>query len=93
MNRFTTVKLDFNDELHALFLLSSLPDTWDAFAQTVSNSVPQGKLSTDIVTNSLFNEETRRKTYTVGTDIAQAFVAESMRMSTYRGQRDGESSH
>ncbi|KAK0602038.1 hypothetical protein LWI29_029767 [Acer saccharum] len=84
MNQFAVVKLDFDYELYALFLLSSLPKTWDAFAQTVSNSVPQGKLAMDIVTNSLFNEETRRKTSGMGTDNAQAFVAESM-WSTYRG--------
>ncbi|TXG54292.1 hypothetical protein EZV62_019548 [Acer yangbiense] len=93
MNWLATMKLDFDDELHALFLLSSLPEICDAFAQIVSNSVPQGKLSKDIVTNSLFNEESKRKTSGVGTDNVQAFVAESRGRSTYRGQRDGESSH
>ncbi|TXG66546.1 hypothetical protein EZV62_007821 [Acer yangbiense] len=47
----------------------------------------------DIVSNNLFNEETKRKTSGVGTDNAQAFVVKSRGMTTYRGQRDGESSH
>ncbi|CAL9011600.1 unnamed protein product [Prunus brigantina] len=50
-----------DDELQALVLLSSLPDSWDTLVVSLSNSSPQGVLTLDIVKDSMFNEEARRK--------------------------------
>ncbi|KAF8387595.1 hypothetical protein HHK36_026248 [Tetracentron sinense] len=75
VNQLTTMKLVLDDELQALLLLSSLPDSWETLVVTVSNSAPNGELSMSLVTNSLFNEETRRKS--AGTDNAQALVIEN----------------
>ncbi|KAF8378616.1 hypothetical protein HHK36_029964 [Tetracentron sinense] len=75
VNQLTTMKLVIDDELQALLLLSSLPDCWETLVVTVSNSASNGELSMSLVTNSLFNEETRRKS--TGTDNAQALVIEN----------------
>ena len=61
-----------DDELQALLLLSSLPDSWETLVVSLSNSVPNGVLQLAMVKDSLFNEETRRKD--MGKDDAQALV-------------------
>ncbi|KAA8550233.1 hypothetical protein F0562_001917 [Nyssa sinensis] len=61
VNQLATMKMVIEDELQALLLLSSLPDSWETLVVTMSNSAPDGKLSMGQVSSSLFNEETRRK--------------------------------
>ncbi|GFZ16927.1 hypothetical protein Acr_26g0001970 [Actinidia rufa] len=45
----------------ALLLLSSLPESWETLMVSLSNSVPNGKLTMSMVMDALFNEEARRK--------------------------------
>ncbi|KAI5385208.1 hypothetical protein KIW84_071984 [Lathyrus oleraceus] len=47
--------------MQALLSLSSLPDNWDTLVVSLSNLAPQGVLTLDIVKDSMFNEESRRK--------------------------------
>jgi hypothetical protein len=61
INQLTNMKMVLEDELQALLLLSSLPDNWDTLVVSLSNSAPQGVLTLDIVKDSMFNEEARRK--------------------------------
>ncbi|KAE8727857.1 hypothetical protein F3Y22_tig00005294pilonHSYRG00171 [Hibiscus syriacus] len=52
--------MKIDDELQALILLSSLPKSWVTLVITLSNSAPEGKLTMDIVSDSLLGEESRR---------------------------------
>jgi hypothetical protein len=54
--------MTINDELKALFLMSSLPPSWETFVMTVCNA------STTVVkyfetTSSILSEDARRKTF------------------------------
>ncbi|CAL9016332.1 unnamed protein product, partial [Prunus brigantina] len=49
INLLTNMKMVLDDELQALVLLSSLPDSWDTLVVSLSNSAPQGVLTLDIV--------------------------------------------
>ena len=60
VNQLTAMKITFDDELQALLLLSSLPESWETLVVTVSNSAPDGVVTMSQVTSSLLNEETRR---------------------------------
>jgi len=42
-------------------LLSSLPDSWNTLVVSLNNSAPDGKLTLELVKNSLLNKEARRK--------------------------------
>ena len=53
--------LNFGDEVKAIFLLCSLPSSWDTFCIAINNFVPGGVLRLDDVTSSLLSEEIRRK--------------------------------
>jgi hypothetical protein len=78
------MNLVLDDELQALLLLSSLPDSWETLVVSLSNSTPNGVLQLAMVKDSLFNEETRRKD--MAKDDAQALVTEN------RGRSKGRNS-
>ncbi|KAM1468689.1 hypothetical protein ACFX2I_033622 [Malus domestica] len=79
------MKMTIEDELQALLLLGSLPDSWETFVVSISNSASNGVLTLDNVKNSMLNEDTRRKIS--GTDSSQVFVTENRGKSTSRGPR------
>ncbi|KAI5321626.1 hypothetical protein L3X38_030697 [Prunus dulcis] len=86
INLLTNMKMVLDDELQALVLLSSLPDSWDTLVVSLSNSAPQGVLTLDIVKDSMFNEEARRK--------EQGVIAESEALvSEYRGRTNNRKFH
>lgn len=55
------MKINLDDKVQALLLLSSLPDSWNTFVVSLSNLAPEGKLTLKMVKNSPLNEEARRK--------------------------------
>lgn len=61
VNQLFAMKMNLDNELQALLLLCSLPESWDTLVVSLSNSAPQGKLTMEIVKASLLNEETRRR--------------------------------
>jgi len=62
LNQLVTMKLVMNDELQSLLLLSSLPESWETLAVSLSNYAPDGALTLSKVNDRMFNEEIRRKT-------------------------------
>lgn len=85
INKLTTMKIVLDPELQALFLLSSLPDSWETLVVTISNSAPDGVLSVDVIKESMFNEEIRRKE--MGVDNSHALVVEKRGRSKSRGPK------
>ncbi|KAM2660593.1 hypothetical protein EV2_022992 [Malus domestica] len=83
INQLATMNMTIEDELQALLILGSLPDSWETFMVSVSNSAPNGVFTLDNVKNSMLNEETRRKTS--GIDGSQVFVTENSGRSKSRG--------
>ena len=61
MNQLAIVKMTLDDELQALLLLSSLPDSWETLVVSLNNCAPNSVLSLSTIKESMFNEETRRK--------------------------------
>ena len=61
VNQLTTMEIVLDDELLALLLLSSLPDSWETLVVSLSNFGPNGKFTFGMVKDSLLNEEIRRK--------------------------------
>ena len=55
------MKLELDDEVQTLLLLSSLPDSWETLVVSLSNSTPNGVIIVNMVKDSMFNEEARRK--------------------------------
>ncbi|CAL5350460.1 unnamed protein product [Camellia sinensis] len=84
VNQLTTVKMELDDEMQALLLLSSLPDSWETLVVSLSNSAPEGKLTMSMVTDALFSEEARKKE--MGGDQSHALVTENKSRGRGRGR-------
>ena len=61
IDQLIIIKMILDDELQVLLLLSYLLDSWKTLVVSVNNSVPNNKLTLDMVTDRLRNEEFRRK--------------------------------
>ncbi|PKI76683.1 hypothetical protein CRG98_002992 [Punica granatum] len=61
VNQLTNLEIILPNELQACLLLGTLSDNCDTLVVALSNYAPNGRLSLAMVTNSLFNEETRKK--------------------------------
>lgn len=79
VNQLAGMKMKLEDELQALLLLSSLPDSWDTLVVSLSNSAPDGKMTMDMVTTSLLNEESRRKESGFSSQVEANVIPESSR--------------
>ena len=85
VNQMVTMKLVINDELQALLLMSSLPDSWETLVVSLSNSAPNDVLQLAMVKDNLLNGETRRKD--MGKDITQALLTEDKRRNKSRNSK------
>jgi hypothetical protein len=59
-NQLSSVKVDFDDEVRALLILCSLPESWNGLVMVVSNSVSgSNNLNFDDVIGVILSEEMR----------------------------------
>nr|AAR96002.1 retrotransposon-like protein [Musa acuminata] len=73
-NKLVAMKMNIDDEIQGLLLLSSLSESWETFVVTICNSTLEGTLTIDMVKDSLLNEDARRKEQ--GESSFGAFVTE-----------------
>ena len=74
------MKLELNDEVHALLLLSSLLDSWETLVVSFSNSTPNSVITVNMVKDNMFNEQARRKELGIFSQT-KALVTERRRRS------------
>ena len=61
LTRLASVEIKFEDEVQALLLLSSLPESWSGTVTAVSSSTSGTKLSFEGIRNLILSEDIRRK--------------------------------
>ena len=61
INQLSSVEIDFNDEIHALIILASLLNKWEAIRMAVSNSTGKEKLKYNDMRDLILVEEIRRR--------------------------------
>ncbi|KAK8584424.1 hypothetical protein V6N12_068668 [Hibiscus sabdariffa] len=61
MNQLLGMSVKFDDEILGLWLLATLPDSWETFRVSLINSAPQGIITLDLATSGVLNEEVRRR--------------------------------
>ncbi|GJY21075.1 hypothetical protein Tco_0393641, partial [Tanacetum coccineum] len=59
INQLASMGIKFEDEIQGLWLLGTLPDTWETFKTSLSNSAPDGVITMELAKGSILNEETR----------------------------------
>ena len=60
-NQLSIVEIEFDDEVHALIILSSLPNSWKAMRMAMSNSAGKSKFKYDEIRDLILSEEVRRR--------------------------------
>ena len=55
------MKLELDDEVQTLLLLSSLPDNWETLVVSLSNSTLNGMLIVNMVKDNMFSEAIRKE--------------------------------
>ena len=60
-NQLSSVEIDFDDEIHALIVLASLPKTWEAMRMAVSNSTGKEKLKYNDIRDLILAEEIHKR--------------------------------
>ena len=60
-NQLSSVEIDFNDEIHALIVLASLPNSWEAIRMAISNSTGKEKVKYNDIRDLILAEEIRRR--------------------------------
>ncbi|RVX01092.1 Retrovirus-related Pol polyprotein from transposon TNT 1-94 [Vitis vinifera] len=60
-NQLSSVEIDFDDEIRALIVLASLPNSWEAMRMVVSNSTGKEKLKYNDIRDLILTEEIRRR--------------------------------
>ncbi|GFZ02780.1 hypothetical protein Acr_15g0013880 [Actinidia rufa] len=74
--------------MQALLLLSSLLESWETLMVSLNNSAPNGKLTTSMVMDALFNEEARRREMgSTDQSESQALVSEGNREKRPRSRK------
>ncbi|RDX82689.1 hypothetical protein CR513_36489, partial [Mucuna pruriens] len=59
--KISGMDIKFEDEILRLLLLNSLPESWDTFKVSITNSTPNGVVSLQMVKDSILHEEMRKK--------------------------------
>ena len=54
-SQFSSVKIILDDEIRAILLLCSMPNSWENLIIVINNSTPIGTLKFDDVNSSLMN--------------------------------------
>ena len=88
--QLSSVKIEFDDEVRALILLSSLLDSWNATITAVSSSSGNSRLKFDDVRDLVLSEEIRRRESGV-TSNSSALHTESRGRTSERNSNRGRS--
>ena len=60
-NQLSPEEIDFDDEIRALIILASLPNSWEAMRMTVSNYKGKGKLKYNDIRDLILAEKIHRR--------------------------------
>ena len=82
------MEIEFDDEVCALILLASLPNSWEAMRMTTSNFAEKSKLKYDYIRDLILSEEVRRRDANIDNAQNQAFVTDNKSRGRSRGPID-----
>jgi hypothetical protein len=91
INQLSSMGITFEDEVKALLLLGSLPDTWETFKVIVCNSAPNGVVAWNLVKTKVLNEESRKiADKDISSSHSEVLVTQSRGRSKIRGPSKSE---
>ncbi|CAH9120743.1 unnamed protein product [Cuscuta epithymum] len=96
VDQMTDVGIKFEEEILGLWLLNSLPDSWETFRTSFTNNAPAGSMSLGYARDGILNEEVRRRTPGTNPSQSEVFVTEDRgrnqnKFQGYRGKSRSKS--
>lgn len=91
INQLAGMNIKFEDEVQGLWLLGTLPDSWETFRTSLSNSAPNGVITMDLAKSSVLNEEVRRKSQG-SSSRSEVLVTEKRGRSKSKGPKNRDRS-
>jgi hypothetical protein len=82
------MKLVLDDEVQALLMLSSLPDSWENLVVLLNNSAPNGVMTMVMVKDSMLNEVARRKEQGISSHTKALVIEKQGRSKTIKSRGD-----
>ncbi|PHU21416.1 hypothetical protein BC332_06523 [Capsicum chinense] len=61
LNQLSGMGVKFDEEIQGLWLLNTLPDSWETLRVSLTNSTPSGIVTMEYVKSGVLNEEMRRR--------------------------------
>lgn len=61
-DQLSSMGVKFDDEILGIWLLNTLPDSWENFQVSLTNSTHNGVVTMEYVKSGVLNEEMRRRT-------------------------------
>ena len=87
-NQLSLVEIEFDEEVRALIVLASLPNSWETMIMVVSNFVGKRKLKYNDIRDLILSEEVHRKDANIDNAQDQTFVTENKSSGRSRGIND-----
>ena len=87
-NQLSSMEIEFDDEICALIVLASLPNSWEAIRMAVSNSAGKGKLKYDDIQDLILREEVHKRDACIDNVEGHAFVTENKGRSRNKWHND-----
>ena len=87
-NQLSSVEIDFDDEIRALIVLASLPNSWEVVRMAVSNSARKSKLKYEDIRDLILSEKVRRRDAGISNAQDQALVMENRGRNRGKGFDD-----
>ncbi|KAJ0102904.1 hypothetical protein Patl1_04799 [Pistacia atlantica] len=85
-DQLSSMGVKFDEDIQGLWLLNTLPDSWENFRVSLTNSAPNGIVTMEYVKSSVLNEEVRRKTQGSSSSHSEVLVTKKRGRSKNRGQ-------
>jgi len=82
------VEIEFDDEVRALIVLASLPNSWETMIMVVSNFVGKRKLKYNDIRDLILSEEVHKRDANIDNAQDQTFVTENKSRGRSRGIND-----
>jgi len=88
LDQFSGMDIKFDDEVIVLWLLNTLPDSWEVFRVSITNFALNGVVSFQIAKSGAVNEEMRRKAHGSSSQ-SEVLVKEARRRSQKKEHKSG----
>ena len=90
-NQLSSIEIDFDDEIRALIVLASLPNSWEAMRMAVSNSIGKEKFKYNDLRDLILAGEIRRKDASESSGSGSALHLETRGRGNDRNSNRGRS--